>query len=262
MEIVDLSERHQASYFACLEEWSEEIAEAGDHKARWFDKMRDRGLRVKLALDEDGREVGMIQYLPIEQALALGEDLYMVLCVWVHGYPQGVGDQQGHGIGAGLLAAAEKDAAELGAKGMAAWGVAMPFWMKASWFKKHGYRKADRTGIRVLLWKPFTADAKSPRWIADGPIPERVDGQVSVTAFMSGWCPASNVVFERAKRAAANLGDKVVFKSIDTSERADLVRFGHSDDVFLDGKRLQRGPPPSYHRIHAAMEKRVRKLRK
>ena len=30
---------------------------------------------------------------------------------------------------------------------MAVWGVALPFWMKASWFKKQGYRKVDRQGI-------------------------------------------------------------------------------------------------------------------
>jgi GNAT superfamily N-acetyltransferase len=262
MEIVDLSERHHPSYLACLEEWSEEMAEAGDHKSRWYRKMRDRGLRVKLALDDDGREVGMIQYLPIEHALALGEDLYMILCVWVHGYPQGVGDQQGHGIGAALLAAAEKDSIELGAKGMAAWGVLMPFWMKASWFKKHGYQKADRSGIRMLLWKPFTEDAQAPRWIEDGPTPKRVPDQVSVMAFMNGWCPASNLVYERAKRAANELGDDVVFESIDTSERADLLRYGHSDEVFLDGKRLQHGPPPSYERVYAAMAKRLGRLRK
>lgn len=28
--------------------------------------------------------------------------------------------------------------------------------MKASWFKKQGYRKADHQGMAVLLWKPFT----------------------------------------------------------------------------------------------------------
>ena len=262
MEIVDLSGRRKAPYLACLEDWSEEMAEAGHHKARWYEKMRDRGLRVKLALDEDGREVGMIQYLPIEHSLALGEDLYMILCVWVHGYPQGVGDHQGRGIGSALLAAAEQDAVELGAKGMAAWGVVLPFWMKASWFKKHGYRRADRKGLQILLWKPFTGDARPPRWIDEGPIPQRVPNHVSVTAYMNGWCPAANLVYERARRAAAQLGDRVVFETIDTSERTDLVRCGHSDDVFLDGQRLQHGPPPSYDRIYAAMEKRLRRLQK
>ena len=50
-------------------------------------------------------------------------------------------------MGKALLRAAEEDARALGALGMAAWGISLPFWMKASWFRKHGYRKADRQGI-------------------------------------------------------------------------------------------------------------------
>ena len=172
MEIVDLTDGYVSTYLACLEDWSDEMHEAGDHKAQWYDKMRDRGLRVKLALDEERRAVGMIQYLPIEQSIAEGQDLYMVLCIWVHGYRQGVGPHQGHGIGSALLAAAEQDACDLGAAGLAAWGVTLPFWMRASWFKKHGYETADRAEGRELVWKRFTADAEAPKWIAAGPVPE------------------------------------------------------------------------------------------
>ncbi|MEN8114959.1 MAG: GNAT family N-acetyltransferase, partial [Actinomycetota bacterium] len=164
MEIVDLSAELEDSYFHCLEDWSDEMKEAGDHKTRWYDKMRDRGLRVKLAVDEQGRPIGMIQYLPIEHSIALGSDLYMILCIWVHGYKEGVGNRQGRGTGKALLAAAESDAREIGAKGLAAWGIVFPFWMKARWFKKHGYRAVDRQGMRSLLWKPFTEDAVPPRW--------------------------------------------------------------------------------------------------
>ena len=96
-EIVDLADEHEDSYLVCLEDWSGEMKEAGDHKARWYETMRDRGLRVKLAIGDEGRPIGMIQYLPIEHSLAVGNDLYMIMCVWVHGYAKGVGEQQGRG---------------------------------------------------------------------------------------------------------------------------------------------------------------------
>lgn len=262
MEVIDLALEHESTYLVCLEDWSDEMAEAGDHKARWYAKMRQRGLRVKLAIDGDECPIGMIQYLPIEQSPALGTNLYMVLCIWVHGHKQGVGNRQGHGVGRRLLAAAEEDAAQLGAKGMAAWGTALPFWMKASWFRKHGYQRADRIGIRALMWKPFDETAVPPRWIPPGPKPQQIDGKVTVSGFVNGWCPASNLVYERAKRAADALGDDVVFESFDTSEQSTMLTCGQSDCVYLDGKTLQKGPPPSYERIHRAMEKRVRKLRR
>jgi GNAT superfamily N-acetyltransferase len=257
MEIVDLSAKYEDSYLVCLEDWSAEMDEAGDHKARWYRTMRNRGLRVKLAIGGDDRPIGMIQYLPIEQSMALGSGLYMVMCIWVHGYRQGVGKHQGRGVGTALLNAAENDVESLGADGMAAWGVALPFWMKSAWFKKHGYRQADRQGRRVLLWKPFTNEAAAPRWIEQGPKPAMEEGKVTVTAFVNGWCPACNLVYERAKRAAAALGDDVVFESVDTSEQSAMIACGQSDCVFLDGKTVQRGPPPSYARIHKMMAKRV-----
>ena len=260
MEIVDLSAKYEDSYLVCLEDWSDEMEEAGDQKARWYHTMRDRGLRVKLAIGEDDRPVGMIQYLPIEHSMALGSGLYMIMCIWVHGYKHGVGKQQGRGVGTALLAAAEYDVENLGAKGMAAWGVALPFWMKSAWFKKHGYLQADRRGRQVLVWKPFTDEATAPRWIDRAPKPAKVEGKVAVTAFVNGWCPACNLVYERAKRAAAALGDDVVFESIDTTEQSAMMACGQSDCVLLDGKTLQKGPPPSYERIHKMMAKRVARL--
>ena len=159
MKVIDLTSEHHNSYFSCLSEWSEEMKEAGDHKACWYNKYKDKGLRVKLALDEKGNVGGMIQYLPIEESFVEGEDLYFILCIWVHGYKEGRGNLQGKGMGQALLKAAENDAKEKGAKGMAAWGLWLPFWMKASWFKKHGYKKADRDSMALLVWKPFTNNA-------------------------------------------------------------------------------------------------------
>ena len=261
MEVVDLSPEFESSYLVCLEDWSDEMEDAGDHKVRWFAKMRERGLRVKLAI-EDGRPIGMIQYVPIEESPALGSNLYMILCVWVHGYDRGVGNHQGHGVGAALLTAAEEDARALGAKGIAAWGTVLPFWMRARWFQKHGYEKADREGIRRLVWKRFTADAEAPHWIESKPAPQPLPGQVTVSGFVNGWCPASNIVFERAKRAAAELGDDVVFVETHTSEQEAMIRCGQSDCVYVDGKSLQHGPPPSFEKVVKTIEKRLAKLGK
>ncbi len=42
-------------YFCCLEDWSDEMKEAGDNKQRWYERMKDNGVIS-----------GMIQYMPIE----------------------------------------------------------------------------------------------------------------------------------------------------------------------------------------------------
>jgi GNAT superfamily N-acetyltransferase len=262
IRVVDLAPEHEPLYLVCLEDWpGADVREAGDHKARWYARMRDRGLRVKLALDADGRVGGMIQYLPIELAPALGRDLHFILCIWVHGHAQGRGDRRGRGLGSALLAAAEADARERGAKGMAAWGILLPAFMRASWFRRHGYRRADRRGISVLLWKPFASGAVAPAWLPDtGLRPEPVAGRVTVTACLSGWCPAQNLAFERARRAAAPFGDRVRIGVVDTTDRATLLRWGDSDALFVDGKRVRTGPPPSEAKLARLIRRRVERL--
>ncbi|MFH1807583.1 MAG: hypothetical protein ABIJ09_02470 [Pseudomonadota bacterium] len=263
MQVVDVPDDKKDLLCLCLEDWSDDAKEAGPKRREWLDRCQaQHGLRAKLALDDDGIEGGMIQYGPIEHSHVDGSELYFIYCIHVHGYKQGRGNFQKHGMGKALLAAAEKDARLLGAKGMAAWGVCLPFWMKASWFKKHGYRKADRQGLAVLLWKSFDDDARPPRWLLKtGKQPEAVPGTVNVMAFSRGWCLAQNLVYERAKRAAAEFGEKVTFREIDTSTRGAVAEWGVADAVFVDGKNLQKGPPPSYEAIRKTIAKRVARLK-
>jgi GNAT superfamily N-acetyltransferase len=260
MRIIDLTDEHKALFACCLEDWSEDIREAGDRRARWVDRFLARGLRAKLAVDDHGTVGGMIQYLPVEFSEVDGADLYFIKCIWVHGHKQGRGDFRGDGMGTALLEAAEADARALGAKGMAAWGVWLPVWMKASWFKKHGYRKADRQGMTVLLYKPFTGDARPPRWYPKGKaLPDPAAGKVNVTAFVSGWCSVMNLAASRAERAATDLGDGVVYREIDTSEREAVAQWGFSSEIFVDGRELRTGPPPTYEKVRSTIAKRLKR---
>ncbi|MCK4311988.1 MAG: GNAT family N-acetyltransferase [Candidatus Cloacimonetes bacterium] len=261
MKIIDLNEKYLKTYLCCLEDWSDEMKEAGDHKEKWFEKMKNKGLRVKLALDDNDNACGMIQYTPIEYSPTEGKDLYFIFCIWVHGYKnKGVGNMQKQGMGKALIKAAVEDARSLGAKGIAAWGISLPFWMKAAWFKKQGFKKVDKMGMQVLLWKPFTEDAEAPKWILKKKKPEKVPGKVTVTTFLNGWCPAQNIVFERAKRASVKFGDKVEFQEINTFDRNTFLEWGISDALFINGKQIRTGPPPSYEKIKKLIGKRVKRI--
>lgn len=262
MKIIDLQDReHEKPYFMCLEDLTHEMDDAGDHKEHWYRRMLKRGLRVKLALDKEDNVCGMIQYAPIEYSLVEGSDLYFIYCIWVHGYKAGRGNHQNQGMGTALLKAAEEDVKALGAKGIVAWGIMMPWWMKASWYIKHGYTKVDRNGIAILLWKPFSEDAVPPRWIKNRIVPEKIEGKVVVTAFKNGWCPSANMNYERARRAVEEFGDEVIFKEIDTFEKDTIRKWGMSDELFIDDKQISDGPPLAYEKIKKLIEKKVRKLK-
>jgi len=263
MKIIDLSKDYEALYCVCLEDWSEEMKEAGDHKETWYNKMKEKGLRVKLALDDQGRAVGMIEYFPIEYSIADGKDLYYINCIWVHGHKQGVGNQQKQGYGKALLEAAEEDAKALGAKGMAAHGITLPVWIPSSFYKKQGYTIADKNSIMQLLFKPFTEDALPPVFIKQVKTPQENEnpGKVTLTYFLNGCCPACNLVCERAKKAAAEFGDKAVFTTVDTFDRETYLDCGAHNELYIEDRCVSTGPPLSYKKIKKLIAKRVKKLK-
>ena len=92
-------------------------------------------------------------------------------------------------------------------------------------------------------------------------MPGKIPGKVTVSAFLNGWCPAQNLSFERARRAAEEFGDKVLFQPYYTLEPAVFDEWGISDGLYIDGREVRTGPPPSYEKIKGLIEKRVRKLR-
>ena len=262
MKVVDLTPEYEPAFFGCLKDWDKDVARSC-HKERWYNKMKHQGLRVKIALYDAGQASGMVQYVPIEHSRAEGHDLYLVQCIWVHGYDEGLGNVQGRGIGQALLQAAEQDAQALGARGMAAWGLAFPHWMPAAWYQKHGYVEVDRREVDVLVWKPFSKVAAAPRWMRPRKAPDVTPGKVTVTAFVNGWCPSACEVSEVARRVAAEFGDRVVLQEIDTSEREVLLEWGIENALFIDGECINAGvtdyPPPGYEDIKERIQRRLEK---
>lgn len=68
-----------------------------------------------------------------------------------------------------------------------------------------------------------------------------------------------NIVYERARRAAAEFEEQVEFRSIDTFNREALEEWGIADAVYIDGKKLNTGPPPSFDKIKKKIARQVRK---
>lgn len=138
----------------------------------------------------------MIQYVPVEHSMFEGRNLYGVLCVWVQGYKQGRGDYWKRGMA--LLKAAVEDCRQLGADGLVIWSILIPVFMRASWFKRQGYKVIDKNGFLRLLWEPFTENAIPPRFIKPKKLPAKGTAKVNITMFRNGWCPAQRIACERA----------------------------------------------------------------
>ena len=258
--IVDLDDKYLNSYCCCFEEYDKRMQQGARRKIDWVERMRPLGLRCKLAIDDQGDPFGMVEYMPIELAPAEGEGLFFINCIWVHGHKRGIGNRQKAGVGKALLHAAELDAMDQGAKGMAAWGLALPVWMKASWFRRHGYRNADRKGMMTLVWKPFHSHAPRPSWIKGKPNPAIQPGRVTVTAILNGQCPLMNYRFEQLKRIASEFEEQVDFIEIDTFDKEAIREHRAKDAFFLERKEMFAGPPIPDDKLRKRIQKAVKRL--
>lgn len=130
--------------------------------------------------------------------------------------------------------------------------------MRASWFKRHGYKVVDKDGMMRLLWKPFNEQAKPPLFMKQKKNPEPGSGKVNVTIFRNGWCPAHNITNERARRASAEFAGNIDIQEYETFDRDIVKEWGIFDSLFIEGKEVRTGPPPSFKKIRKKIEKRVR----
>jgi hypothetical protein len=180
------------------------------------------------------------------------------------------------GVGAKLLAAARDfgisriwKRLEVGAPDVPRWDKTVAFYlsygdssyhifMRARWFKKHGYQKADRSGISVLLWKPFSDDASPPQWIKAKRKPELIQGKVVVTALANGWCSGIKGMIERAWQISSEFEDKVVYREIDPNSRVVARKWDLSDGLFVNEKNIYKGPPLPYDKIKKIIGKKFK----
>jgi N-acetylglutamate synthase-like GNAT family acetyltransferase len=261
VKIVNLSDKYFSTFACCFEEWSEEMVAAQEQRQEWYDYMKKRGMNAKLALDEDGAVAGMIQYFPAEFSFVEGDGIYVIGCIWVHGYKdKGIGFRQNKGMGKALLEAAEADIKMKGAKGIAAWGLSEPFWMPTSFFKHFGYEIADSFGIQELVWKPLNANVQPPRWRHAKKKPQKVAGKVTITAFLNGWCTTYLVGYNNFRKAAAEFGDRVEIKLVNSLMPEVIAEWGIVDGIFLDDEEINLGPPPSYDETVKMIREKVDKL--
>ena len=131
-------------------------------KKEWFNERYEEGLRMNILKDQDGKMIGFIEYIPIEEAWRPidGIDLLFIHCMYI--YPN---KNKNLGHGSQLIKIVENTAREQGKSGICT--VAS----KGSWmadkriFEKNGFTLADHKGRFELLFKSFNEKAILPSFI-------------------------------------------------------------------------------------------------
>ena len=82
----------------------------------------------------------------------------------------------------------EEDARKSGFKGVAVWGKDFPYWNPVSFYEHMGYKRADKSGNNVLVWKTWDDSLEIPKIKHVEPTKLSNDKKINVTAFLCGWC--------------------------------------------------------------------------
>ena len=124
----------------------------------------------------------------------------------------------------------------------------------------HRELETSRGKAQVLLWKSFAPDAEKPAWFRPKKKPSKIKGSIEITIFRNGWCQVQNMASNRIKWAAEEFGDIVKITEYNTADRKTFLEWGISDGIFVNGKEVRTGPPPSYEKLKKIVGKQVKKI--
>jgi GNAT superfamily N-acetyltransferase len=203
-------------------------------KVEWFKLKINQGLKIQLVLDERGKQIGFIEYIPGEMAWrpVNAAGYLFIHCIVVYEK-----DSRNKNIATRLLQECENDAKldhKSGICAMTSDGV----WMaNKTIFEKNGLEVADKLGRFELMVKKF--DDKNP-------VPRFIDWTKNLAKY-KGWnliysdqCPWHEKSVSDLKLTAKNHGIELIVTKLTTPEEAQQAPSGFGTfGLIYDGKLLE-----------------------
>lgn len=233
MEILDIDADTEGAFFTCLGRKRGELPPTPSARKAWYERYKDKGYRARVLVRDDGTIVGKVHAIPIEHSPFVGQDLLAILCIYVHMYEQGIGDQRRQGYGRVLLEHIEQDARDSGFKGVVGWAMDWT-WNPIGFYLRLGYEPVDREDKLVVVWKPFASDAVPPRLLRLKDIPGIGQTKVNVLVADNPWC-LNNSKLAVAREAIRGLEHVVEYCEAGPPYRDRIIHLGHVGGVYLDG---------------------------
>ncbi len=128
-------------------------------KVEWFKARVNNGIKMKIAFDDSGRQVGFIEYMPAEIAWrpVKADNYYFVQCIGVF-----VKEAKEKGVGSYLLAQCEAEARQHYKAGICAMSSDGPWMANKSLYEKSGFVLVEELDRFELMVKAFQSKGKLP----------------------------------------------------------------------------------------------------
>jgi len=218
-----------------VEENDEEIEECAQERIAYFKKMKNSGLKIKVALF-NGQHAGFIYIFPIENSPweVEGSNLYFIPCLVAHS------KFSGNNIGRELLVSAKNEAKAQGKDGIVVDAMDWNHWfMPANYFIHLGYEIVRRKGREVLLWKRFNKHSLKPHFIEENYSFKKIANEVVVDLFYNTFCQTSAIEAKRVRSIVEEFGDKVILNEFSADKRSTCKKYGISRAIYINGRSLE-----------------------
>lgn len=231
MQIVDITKKNIDSIpRACGSMLPAKEREAArEVKKEWIKNLLDQGFKMKIAVDDEGYFMGMIEYLPIEISLQRvhGSNIIYIDCIWV------LNQHKNKGIGRALLEECLKNTKDF--DGVATWATDHVI-MNKGFFEHFGFEAVDSDKTVCIMFKKNKPDAEPPKLLKPKFKFNLEKGMLNVDLFYNPCCPYSFGVAQKAKKMALDSKKKLKINEHYLSSKDIIKEHGLSVGVFLDGK--------------------------
>ena len=130
-------------------------------KIAWMRQKLNRGVKLQILADEQGKQLGFVEYTPAESAWRAVDapDYLFVHCIY-----NARKTNRGQNLGSLLLSAVERDAINTGKVGICVLTSDGPWLANKSLFEKNGFIRAATRGRFELLYKTFDPEPQPPQF--------------------------------------------------------------------------------------------------
>ena len=202
-------------------------------KIEWFKSKINNGLKIKIAVDEQNKQLGFIEFIPSELAWRpiKAVNYLFIQCIAIF-----VKEAKGSGIASLLLKECEKEAKKMNCFGICAMSSDGPWMADKTLFEKNGFIIADKLDRFELMVSSFNDNSSQPRFVNWKHEQHKYKGW---NLIYSDQCPWHNKSVNDLKQSALDNGIELNVIKLNTPEEAQNSPSGFGTfSLIKDGKLL------------------------
>jgi hypothetical protein len=190
LKIINFNDNYLNYVLTCTHSNKKNIIENEIQEIRknWIYEYLNKGLIIKIAIDEDNNPLGFIHSIPIIYSSNItGSNYHEIPCLAVS-YKNIYSNTRGSGVGKSLLNSIEGELRNI-SNGITITSYDNDFWfMPYSFFKKMGYNEIDRKNDSVLVVKKFHSSS-NPQFKEFLYEYKKIEGKIVVDYYWNSMCP-------------------------------------------------------------------------